>query len=148
MRYGHESFNAERGFSWKHRINHFDPKVFVITGDGGGIMGLPDLDSLIRSARSAIVIVLNDACYGAEIHQYGSQGLDEKIMEIDQVDFRKFAEGFGATGLLAETLDDLNVVAQWVQNGAQGTLVVDLRISRTIVAPYILEIMEATLKKK
>lgn len=125
-----------------------DATTIVITGDGGGIMGLPDLDSLIRSARSAIVIVLNDACYGAEIHQYGSQGLDEKIMEIDQVDFRKFAEGFGATGLLAETLDDLNAVARWVQNGAQGTLVVDLRISRTIVAPYILEIMEATLKKK
>jgi len=123
-----------------------DATTIVVTGDGGGIMGLPDLDSLIRTAQSAIVLVFNDACYGAEIHQYGSQGLDENIMKIAQADFSKLAEGFGATGIVAETMDDLGVVEQWVKAGARGTLLVDLRISQTIVAPYLLEIIEATLR--
>lgn len=76
----------------------------ALTDEGhiaGGMMGLPDLDSLIRAAPSAVVLVLNDACYGAEIHQYGPQGLDEKIMDIDQADFSKLAQGFGAVGAVA-----------------------------------------------
>lgn len=121
--------------------------TIVVTGDGGGIMGLPDLDSLVRTANSAIVLVFNDACYGAEIHQYGSQGLDQRIMEIEQADFAKLAEGFSAAGLVARTMADLDAVQDWVNAGAQGTLVVDLRISRNIIAPYILEIIELTLKK-
>ena len=125
-----------------------DATTVVAVGDGGGLMGLPDLDSLVRTAASAVVLVFNDACYGAEIHQYGSQGLDEKIMEIEQVDFAKIAEGFGATGLVANTMDDLDAVQRWVAEGARGTLVVDLRISRSVIAPYILEIIELTLKKK
>lgn len=121
--------------------------IVVATGDGGGVMGLPDLDSLVRTASSAVVLVFNDGCYGAEIHQYGSQGLDEAIMEIDQLDFAKLAEGFGAKGLVVKTMQDIEEVQQWVSAGAQGTLVLDLRISRSIVAPYILEIIELTLKK-
>ena len=125
-----------------------EPMSVVVTGDGGGIMALADLDSVVRTATSAIVLVFNDACYGAEIHQYGSQGLDEEIMEIDEVNFAKIAEGFGAKGLVIQTLDDLQHVQEWVNSGAKGTVVADLRISRKVVAPYIEEIVEHTLKKK
>lgn len=124
-----------------------DATHVVVTGDGGAIMGLSDLDSLVRTSKSAAVIVFNDGCYGAEIHQYGSQGLDTAIMEIEQVDFVKFGEGFGATGVVVNTLDDLATVETWVQDGANGTLIIDLRISRHVVAPYIEEIVELTLKK-
>ncbi|WP_272943817.1 hypothetical protein [Crystallibacter crystallopoietes] len=44
-------------------------------------------------------------------------------------------------------MDDLRGVGEWVAAGARGILVVDLRISHTVVAPYILEIVEKTLKK-
>ncbi|MFC0581412.1 thiamine pyrophosphate-binding protein [Micrococcoides hystricis] len=119
----------------------------LVTGDGGGLMGLPDLDSVVRLADSAVVLVFNDAAYGAEIHQYGSQGLDETIMNIDQIDFAKLADGFGAQGVVVNTMADLDHVQSWVEEGARGTLIVDLRISRTVVAPYIEEIVELTIKK-
>lgn len=125
-----------------------------IVSDGGHFIGwanyyleLPDLDTLVRTAGSAVVLVFNDACYGAEIHQYGSQGLHEAVMEIEQADFAKLAEGFGAAGIVVETMDDLGGVQDWVTAGARGTLVVDMRISRTVVAPFILEIIEKTIKK-
>ena len=124
-----------------------DATTIVATGDGGGAMGLPDLHALVNTASSAVVLVFNDACYGAEIHQYGSQGLDEQIMEIEQIDFATVAKGFGAAGVVVNTMDDLNQVQTWVDDGAHGTLVVDLRISRNIVAPYILEIIELTIKR-
>ncbi len=119
----------------------------LVIGDGGGTMGLADLDSVVRTADSAVVLVFNDACYGAEIHQYGSQGLDETIMNIEQIDFAKLGEGFGAQGVVVEELGQLDQVQDWVEAGARGTLVVDLRISRTVVAPYIEEIIELTIKK-
>ena len=121
--------------------------VVAVTGDGGGLMALPDLDSLIRTAGSAIVLVFNDAAYGAEIHQYGSQGLDQKIMQINQVDFALAGKSFGAQAAVIETLDDLEAVRTWVGDGARGTFVADLRVSGQVVAPYILEIIEATLKR-
>ena len=108
---------------------------------------MPDLHALVTTAQSAVVLVFNDACYGAEIHQYGSQGLDEAIMEIEQVDFATVARGFGAQAVVAQTVEDLDAVQTWVQAGARGTLLVDLRISRTVVAPYIEEIIELTIKK-
>lgn len=121
--------------------------TIVAVGDGGGSMGLPDLHALVHTAKSAVVLVFNDACYGAEIHQYGSQGLDEAIMEIEQLDFATIAKGFGAQGVAIHTMDDIEQVTDWVAEGAQGTLVVDLRISRNIVAPYIEEIVELTIKR-
>lgn len=124
-----------------------DATHVIVTGDGGGIMGLPDLDSVVRTSQSAAVIVFNDGCYGAEIHQYGSQGLDMEIMEIDEADFVSLGRGFGAKGVIVQTLKDLDTVSEWVAEGAQGTIVIDLRISRNIVAPYIEEIIEMTLKK-
>ncbi|MHA6803963.1 thiamine pyrophosphate-binding protein [Salinifilum ghardaiensis] len=117
----------------------------VVTGDGGGLMGLPDLHSLVRAARSAVVLVVNDACYGAEIHQYGSRGLDERVMNIDRTDFAALARGFGATGVTAATLRDLDAVEDWVRSGARGTLVVDVLITRTVVAPHMREVVEKTL---
>lgn len=123
-----------------------DATVIAVTGDGGGLMGLADLDSLARAAASAIVLVFNDAAYGAEVHQYGSQGLDQDIMLIDEVDFARLATGFGCAAAVVRTLDDLAAVEAWVAAGARGTFVADLRISREVVAPYILEIIEATLK--
>ncbi|WP_188666476.1 thiamine pyrophosphate-binding protein [Tersicoccus solisilvae] len=123
-----------------------DATVVVVTGDGGGLMGLPDLDSLARAAASAIVLVFNDAAYGAEVHQYGSQGLDQDIMLIDEVDFARVATGFGCASAVVRTFDDLDAIEAWVADGARGTFVADLRVSREVVAPYILEIIEATLK--
>jgi acetolactate synthase I/II/III large subunit len=124
-----------------------DATAIVVMGDGGGLMGLPDLDTVVRTARSAVILVFNDAAYGAEIHQYGSNGLDQRIMEIDEIDFATLAEGFGAKGIIVRHMNDLHQLETWVADGASGVLLADLRISPTIVAPYLVEIMEHTTKK-
>ncbi|WP_098482437.1 thiamine pyrophosphate-binding protein [Georgenia soli] len=125
-----------------------DALTVMVTGDGGGLMGLADLDTLVRTARSALVLVFNDAAYGAEIHQYGSRGLDRTAMLIDEVDFATVARGMGAAGARVDRLEDLRAVEEWLAAGAQGTFLADLRVSQTVVAPYIVEIVERSLVKK
>lgn len=122
-----------------------DEFVVVVSGDGGGLMALADLESLARVTRRGVLIVVNDAAYGAEIHQFGaaSLGLDETPMRIPEVDFAALGAAVGCRSAVIRTLDDLDVVGEFVDSDAQGLLVLDCRVSGDVVAPYIAEMAQA-----
>ena len=121
-----------------------DGRTLVLAaGDGGFLMGLADLESLIGAAKSAIVVIYNDAAYGAEIHQYGSQGLTEKPMLIPEVDFSGIARALGAESAIIRSLADLSALTDWIDAGAQGTFVADCRITSSVRAPWLSEWMNA-----
>lgn len=113
----------------------------LVTGDGGGLMALADLESFLSQARSGVVVVFNDAAYGAELHQYAARGLHDQAMLIDEVDFAAVGKAFGAEGIKARSLADLDVLADWVSRGADGVFVLDLPISQNVVAEYMTESM-------
>lgn len=121
-----------------------DRTLVLASGDGGFLMGLSDLKSLIDAARSAIVVIYNDAAYGAEIHQYGSQGLNEKPMLIPEVDFSGIARALGAESAIIRSLEDLSLLQDWIDAGARGTFVADCRITSTVRAPWLSEWMKAS----
>jgi thiamine pyrophosphate-dependent acetolactate synthase large subunit-like protein len=126
-----------------------DGRTLVLaSGDGGFLMGLSDLESLIGAARSAIVVIYNDAAYGAEIHQYGSQGLTEKPMLIPEVDFSGVARALGAESAVIRSLGDLSALQDWIDAGAKGTFVADCRITSSVRAPWLTEWMNATRAAK
>ncbi|WP_053352337.1 thiamine pyrophosphate-binding protein [Leucobacter musarum] len=110
------------------------------TGDGGGLMALADLETAIRTASSSVIVVWNDGAYGAEVHLYGAMGLDEGPMLIPDVDFAGMASALGATGVRVRGLDDLDALRTWSENGAYGTILLDCRVSRSVVAEYQREI--------
>ena len=120
--------------------------VVLAAGDGGFLMGLADLESVIRSVASGIIVIYNDAGYGAEIHQYGSIGLHEEPMLIPEVDFAAVARGLGAQSTKVRSLDDLAELRHWVARGARGVFLVDCRISPLVRAPYMEEVLEANRK--
>ncbi|WP_353649300.1 thiamine pyrophosphate-binding protein [Nakamurella sp. A5-74] len=122
-----------------------DEFVVVVSGDGGGLMALADLESLARATRRGALIVVNDAAYGAEIHQFGaaSLGLDETPMRIPEVDFAALGAAVGGRSAVIRTLEDLAVLRDFVVSGADGLLVLDCRVSADVVAPYISEMAGA-----
>ncbi|MCU1437341.1 MAG: thiamine pyrophosphate-binding protein [Naasia sp.] len=121
--------------------------VVLTTGDGGALMGLADLESVARVVRSGVVVVWNDAAYGAEVHLYGLRGLDQGPMLIPEVDFAALARAVGANASIVRTLDDLRPFADWVAAGAEGLYLLDARISREVIAPYQLEIVAVNSRK-
>ncbi|OFI39138.1 thiamine pyrophosphate-binding protein [Arthrobacter sp. SW1] len=126
-----------------------DGRTLVLaSGDGGFLMGLSDLESLVGAAKSAIVVIYNDAAYGAEIHQYGSQGLTEKPMLIPEVDFSGIARALGAESAVIRTLSDLEALQDWIDTGARGTFVADCRITSSVRAPWLSEWMKASQAAK
>lgn len=120
--------------------------VVLAAGDGGFLMGLADLESIVRTVDSGVIVIYNDSAYGAEIHQYGSIGLHEDPMLIPTVDFAGLAQSMGATGIRVDALQDLDRVQQWVDAGAKGICLVDARVSTRVRAPYMEEVLEANKK--
>jgi thiamine pyrophosphate-dependent acetolactate synthase large subunit-like protein len=117
--------------------------LVLAAGDGGFLMGLSDLESLVGAASSAVVVIYNDAAYGAEIHQYGSQGLTQKPMLIPEVDFSGIARAIGAESAIIRSLADLSALTDWIDAGAKGTFVADCRITSSVRAPWLSEWMKA-----
>ncbi|WP_159611248.1 thiamine pyrophosphate-binding protein [Glutamicibacter sp. JC586] len=117
--------------------------VVLAAGDGGFLMGQADLESIIRTVASGVIVIYNDSAYGAEVHQYGSIGLHVDPMLIPTVDFASIARSMGATGVRVETLADFEGVSNWAAQGAQGVCLVDARVSTGVRAPYMEEILAA-----
>lgn len=118
--------------------------IVLTTGDGGGLMALADLESAVRVAQGrGLAVVWNDAAYGAEVNLYGLKGLAREPMLIPEVDFAGVARGFGAEGVVVRDIADLDALAHWAARDPRERpfLLLDLRISGDIIAPYQQEII-------
>ncbi|MFV0320188.1 MAG: thiamine pyrophosphate-binding protein [Microbacterium sp.] len=118
--------------------------IVLSTGDGGGLMALADLESAVRVAGGrGLTVVWNDGAYGAEVNLYGLKGLAPGPMLIPEVDFAGLGRSVGAEGVVVRTLDDLERLASWAAEPAASRpfLLLDVRISDTVIAPYQQEII-------
>lgn len=118
--------------------------IVLASGDGGGAMALSDLDTAIRVAGGhGMAVVFNDAAYGAEVNLYGLKGLEKSPMLIDEIDFAALATAAGGHGVVARSLADLAVVEEWKARpvGERPFLLLDLRISGEVIAPYQEEVI-------
>ncbi len=102
----------------------------VGTGDGGFLMGISELETLVRIGIPAVVVVYNDAAYGAEVHHFGAGGasVDLGAVTFPDTDLAALARGFGAEGMTVRTTADLDVLQEWVR-APRGVLVVDAKIA-------------------
>lgn len=125
-------------------VAHPDATIVLATGDGGGLMALADLESAVRVAGGrGVATVWNDAAYAAETTLYGGKGLAQPPMLIPEVDFAGLAAAVGAEGVVVRTMRDLERLGTWAAEdpATRRFLLLDLRISREVVAPYQREIM-------
>ncbi|WP_421733613.1 thiamine pyrophosphate-binding protein [Cellulomonas sp.] len=121
--------------------------VVLTTGDGGGLMALSDLESAVRVAGGrGMAVVWNDGAYSAEMHLYGRKGLAREPMLIPDVDFAGVATALGAQGVAVRTMEDLEALTAWRARPAteRPFLLLDLRVSGTVVAPFWEEISRAS----
>ena len=122
-----------------------DRTTVLIAGDGGALMALADLESAVRAIPSGVMVVFNDAAYGAEVHQYAARGLDDTAMQIPEVDFSALGIAMGAQGVKMRSLADLQVLKNWLAAGAQGLFVLDVAVTQSEVADYMRESMAPIL---
>jgi thiamine pyrophosphate-dependent acetolactate synthase large subunit-like protein len=101
-------------------------------GDGGFLMSVSELETLVRLDLPVLVVVYNDAAYSAEVHHFGRAGVGMDLVQFPPTDIAALARGAGANGVTVRQMSDLDAVATWIAE-PHGPLVVDAKIDPTVV---------------
>jgi thiamine pyrophosphate-dependent acetolactate synthase large subunit-like protein len=97
------------------------------TGDGGFHMALSELDTAVRLGLPLVVIVYNDAAYGAEVHHFGDA--DMSTVRFPDADLAAIGRGFGCAGVTVRSAEDLFAVREWLTGPLNAPLVIDAKIA-------------------
>lgn len=99
------------------------------TGDGGFLMAIAEFETAVRERIPLLVIVYNDAAYGAEVHHFGEGGAELGTVTFPDTDIAALARGFGAEGITVRTVQDLDAVREWLDSDPDRPLVIDAKIA-------------------
>lgn len=102
--------------------------VVVFTGDGGFMMGgLNEFNTAVRMKRDLIVIVANDAAYGAEHIQFLDRKMDPGLSEFDWPSFADIAVALGGEGVQVQSEADLETAIAVIDT-RKAPLLIELRL--------------------
>ena len=99
------------------------------TGDGGFLMSIAELETAVRLELGMVIVVYNDAGYGAEVHHFGPGGADLSTVRFPDTDLAAVARGYGAEGITVRSVADLDPLAAWLAGPLDRPLVIDAKIS-------------------
>jgi acetolactate synthase-1/2/3 large subunit len=102
--------------------------VLLVTGDGGFMLGgLAEFSSAVRHQVDLVVVVFNDAAYGAEHIQFRNKEMDPAISTFDWPDFGPVATALGGQGFTVHDLDELDAALAAIEHRDRPILI-DIRI--------------------
>jgi thiamine pyrophosphate-dependent acetolactate synthase large subunit-like protein len=111
-------------------------------GDGGALMALGELETAARYGLTMLVVVYNDAAYGAEVHHFGPMGRPVELARFPQTDFAALARAAGAEGITVRSENDLSPVRDWL-DARDRPLVVDAKVNPEVRAEWLAEAFRA-----
>ncbi len=116
-----------------------DRVTVAALGDGGLLMGAAELETVARMGLRMLVVVYNDAGFGAEVHHFGPHGDPLDIVRYADVDLAALARGAGMAAVTARAEADLEAVAEWVAAGASRPMLVDAKVVPDVVGEWLEE---------
>jgi len=97
-------------------------------GDGGFLMAVAELSTVVRLGLPMVIVVYNDAAYGAEVHHFGPDGFPLDTVRFPATDLAAIGRGFGCTGMTVRSLADLDGARRWLDGPRDTPLVIDAKI--------------------
>ena len=119
-----------------------DVPTVAALGDGGTFLALPELETAARLKLTLLVLIYDDAAYGAEVHHFEPMGHDVSLVRFPDTDLAAIAAAAGAKSATVRSTDDLAVVEEWLTN-PHGPLVLDAKVNPTICAEWLEEAFRA-----
>jgi thiamine pyrophosphate-dependent acetolactate synthase large subunit-like protein len=105
-----------------------DRLTVAALGDGGFLMSVAELTTAARLALPLVVVVYDDAAYGAEVHHFGPHGYPLDTVTFPDSDLAAIARGFGCVGVTVRAHEDLAAVRDWLAGPRDRPLVVDAKV--------------------
>ncbi|MEU7744759.1 thiamine pyrophosphate-binding protein [Nonomuraea sp. NPDC049158] len=98
-------------------------------GDGGALMGIAELDTVVRLGLPMVVVVYDDEAYGAEVHHFGPHGHPLGTVTFPPADFAAIATGYGFAAVTVTEPGDLAGVAEWLKGPRDRPLLVHAKLA-------------------
>jgi thiamine pyrophosphate-dependent acetolactate synthase large subunit-like protein len=105
-----------------------DRLTVAALGDGGYLMGAAELATAATLGVPLLIVVYNDAAYGAEVHHFGPNGHVLDTVRFPDRDLAAIGRGYGLDGVTVRSLADLAAVREWVEGLRERPLVVDAKV--------------------
>lgn len=102
-------------------------QIVSVSGDGGFLFSSQDLETAVRLGLNIVHIIWNDGHYDMVKFQEELKYGKSAGVNFGSVDFVKYAESFGATGLRVEKAQDLEKVLDQAF-ATEGPVVVDIPV--------------------
>ncbi|HZD69295.1 MAG TPA: thiamine pyrophosphate-dependent enzyme, partial [Actinomycetes bacterium] len=97
-------------------------------GDGGALMAIAELETVVRLGLPMVIVVYDDEAYGAEVHHFGPDGHPLDTVRFPPTDIASIGRGFGCEGVTVRSRDDLKAVHDWVRSPRDKPLVIDAKV--------------------
>lgn len=98
-------------------------------GDGGLLMAAAELETVVRLRLPMVILVYNDAAYGAEVHHFAPEGHPLGTVTFPDTDLAAIARGYGFDALTVRTSADLAPIGDWVAGPRDRPLLIDAKIT-------------------
>lgn len=102
-----------------------DVNVICVTGDGGLVMNLWDLETAVRMKLDLTIVVLNNNSYGMIKWKQEDAGLKDFGLDFWNPNFVQLAESFGAKGYKIEKKEDFKPLLEQTLS-EKGVKIIDL----------------------
>ncbi|GAB3301371.1 thiamine pyrophosphate-binding protein [Epidermidibacterium keratini] len=98
-------------------------------GDGGALMGASELETVRRLGLPMVVVVYDDAAYGAEVHHFGPQGADLQTVRFPDTDLAQVARGYGFEAAVIRRPEDLSPLRDWLAGPQDVPFLIDAKVT-------------------
>jgi acetolactate synthase I/II/III large subunit len=117
-------------------VGRRDRLTVAALGDGGALMALSDLETVGRYRLPMLIVIYNDAAYGAEVHHFESLGHAVDHVRFPSTDFAALARAVGVSGATIRQPADLARVSDWLGH-RDGPLLIDAKVNPTVCAEWL-----------
>jgi thiamine pyrophosphate-dependent acetolactate synthase large subunit-like protein len=124
-----------------------DETTVLVIGDGGFLMTMGELETVVREDLPLVVVLMNDCAYGAELHFLKMRDLPVAKSVFPDVDYAPIAEGFGFEAATVRTLGDLEKLAPTLAK-PDGPVFLDCKLNAAIAAPFMSEFHEFEMRQQ
>ncbi|TCJ19904.1 thiamine pyrophosphate-binding protein [Rubrobacter taiwanensis] len=119
-----------------------DRVAVAALGDGGALMALGELETAARYRLGMVILIYNDAAYGAEVHHFGPMGHPVEHTRFPDTDFAALARAAGAEGVTVRRPEDLAPLKEWLGR-RDRPLVIDAKVNPAVRAGWLEEAFRA-----
>jgi thiamine pyrophosphate-dependent acetolactate synthase large subunit-like protein len=118
-----------------------DETTVLVIGDGGFLMTMGELETVVREDLPLVIVLMNDCAYGAELHFLKMRDLPVAKSVFPDVDYAPVAEAFGFQAATIRTLEDLQKAAAMLAR-PDGPVFLDCKLNAAVAAPFMSEFHE------